>query len=141
LSALSFLLEINMDDQQKKAFDFASDLTKQVITLSSGIIAFTVTFSKDFVKLDSTPKSAIWVLTLAWMFYLISIIAGVITLMGLTGQLEPVAAKSVDKADKSEHTPKITASTIRYCSGAQLIAFLLATIFVPVFGVIIVWNK
>jgi hypothetical protein len=130
-----------MDDRTKKSFDFASDLTKQVITLSSGIIAFTVTFNRDFVKPESTPKTAIWVLTFAWMSYLISIIAGVVTLMGLTGQLQPVGMEDAEAGAEAQHTPRITASTVRFCSAAQLLAFLAATIFVIAFGLIIVWNK
>jgi hypothetical protein len=39
-----------MDERVKKAFDFAADLAKQLITLATGLIALTITFSKDFIQ-------------------------------------------------------------------------------------------
>jgi len=46
-----------MKENQKKAFDFASDTTKQLITLSTAIVTLTVTFSKDIIGVgDNSPK-------------------------------------------------------------------------------------
>jgi hypothetical protein len=36
-----------MTEREKRAFDFASDLTKQLITLSTSIVTVTFLFSKD----------------------------------------------------------------------------------------------
>jgi hypothetical protein len=38
-----------MDEQNKKAFDFAADLTKQLVTLSTSIVTLTLLFSKDLM--------------------------------------------------------------------------------------------
>ncbi len=38
-----------MQDRQKKAFDFAAESTKLLITLSTGMIALTITFPKEFI--------------------------------------------------------------------------------------------
>ena len=129
-----------MDDRTQKVFDFASDLTKQVITLASGIIAVTVTFNNGFVSADSTPKSAVLFLMLSWGFYLLSIIFGIISLMALTGQLQR-AATSVEETKENAHTPRINVFNIRVGSGVQLISFLLATVCILIFGGIIIWNK
>ncbi|KQT20825.1 hypothetical protein ASG31_16700 [Chryseobacterium sp. Leaf404] len=44
---MAILLVVN--EQEKKAFDFAADTVKQLITLATGIIALTITFSKDIL--------------------------------------------------------------------------------------------
>ncbi len=64
-----------MDEQIKLAFTFASDLSKQLITLSTGILALTVTFTKDIVRRISAKGA--WALAVAWIFYFISIICNI----------------------------------------------------------------
>jgi hypothetical protein len=82
-----------MSDPRVKAFDFASDLCKQLITLATGILAVTITFSKDLVgPASSTAKD---VLSIAWGVYLLSIVAGIGTLMSLTGTLGKSAQPSI----------------------------------------------
>ena len=76
-----------MEDQTKLAFDFARDTTKQLITLSTAIIAFTVTFGKDFLgKPDNFGRTLV---VISWVGFLASVIFGVWTLLALTGTLEP----------------------------------------------------
>ena len=76
-----------MDESLKKAFDFAADLAKQLITLATGIITITITFAKDFLPRGATPDAKRWAMC-AWYAFLISIVCGVWTLMALTGTLE-----------------------------------------------------
>lgn len=71
---------------QEKAFTFAQDLIKQVISLSSGIIALTITFFKDFVG-NSAPHHAKMLLAVSWLFYIGSVFFGIWALMALTGSL------------------------------------------------------
>jgi hypothetical protein len=70
-------------DREEKAFDFAQDIVKQIVTLSTAIITLTVTFLKDVL-----PKGTdTGLLELAWFGYLVSIFFGLITLMAMTGRL------------------------------------------------------
>lgn len=71
-----------MDDRTAKAFDFAADTVKQILALSAGIIALTVTFSQGILKNHNScvEHLLIW----AWGCYLASILFGVLTLMALT---------------------------------------------------------
>lgn len=71
----------------EKAFDFANDLTKQLISLSTGIIALTITFSTNIISAE-TGEFNRWIIS-AWIMFLFSIFFGVWTLMALTGTLEP----------------------------------------------------
>lgn len=74
-----------MTDEMKKAFDFAADLTKQLITLATGIIGLTITFTKDFLK--GAPVSAHPFAFWAWYMFLASIAMGILTLSTMTGNL------------------------------------------------------
>ncbi|HEY0784860.1 MAG TPA: hypothetical protein VGD62_03255 [Acidobacteriaceae bacterium] len=102
-----------MDEQIKKAFDFAADLTKQLVSLSTSIVTVTLLFSKDFQQHSRYAKSA-------WVCYLLSTLCGIWTLMALTGTLAPGKAAAP--------TLQIGAN-IRLPSGAQIAFFGLATVF------------
>lgn len=75
-----------MDDQSKAAFASASDIANQLITLASGILVLEVTFAKNIMdaKLDQFEK---YLLSGSWILFLLSIIAGVWSLLALTGSL------------------------------------------------------
>jgi hypothetical protein len=70
-------------DNIQNAFNLASDLDKQIITLSTGILAISITFTKDVVK--SAPKFGTQILLYcAWVCFLFAICAGLITMGKLT---------------------------------------------------------
>ena len=65
----------------------AADLTKQVITLSTGIVALTMTFAE---KLGQQPNSTPYIpgtLKCSWAFFALALLFSVWTLMGITGTL------------------------------------------------------
>jgi hypothetical protein len=101
-----------MDEREKKSFDFAADLAKQLITLSTGTIALTTVFSRDFVALAKDVK--IWAL-FAWIAFLISIVFGIWTMMALTGTLGD---------------PSTTAKVYRF----NIIFFLIGLVLAILFG-------
>jgi hypothetical protein len=77
--------------------DRAYETTKQVITLSTGIIALTVTFAKEFKVSNGDHLSVPWQLQVSWLLYCASVIFGVWTLMAITGtnlQLDDGGARS-----------------------------------------------
>jgi hypothetical protein len=116
-----------MEPRVQKAFDFACDSTKQLIALATGIVALTVTFSKDILGgVDVGPRS---LLMAAWSVYLISIVCGVWTLLALTGSLEPL--RSLDKLPAAS----IRGKNVTLPSIVQIGTFLLATALVVVFGI------
>jgi len=86
-----------MDDQCKAAFASASDTAKQLITLASGILVLEVTFAKNIMdaKLDQTTK---YLLAGSWILFLLSVVAGVWSLLALTGSLgqgETLTSKTI----------------------------------------------
>ena len=116
-----------MDTKLQKAFDFAQDTAKQVLTLASGIIAITITFLNG--KLATYPGStAIW-LEIGWGLYLGSILFGVGALMCLSGNLEKPGIENNQPRDPSIYRGNIVAA-----AALQLILFLTATLCVLIFG-------
>src|SRR5687768_8878476 len=72
-----------------------ADAAKQIITLSTGIIALTVTFLKDVFGLGSAagPATLPWTLYAAWFFLGLAVLAGLWTLLGVSGSLDAVDRK------------------------------------------------
>ncbi|HEY7067053.1 MAG TPA: hypothetical protein VII06_36660 [Chloroflexota bacterium] len=64
-----------------KTFDFAADIVKQLITLSTGIFAVTIAFPKVFG--EPVPFLASRFLLGAWIAFMMSIISGLLTMMEL----------------------------------------------------------
>jgi hypothetical protein len=98
-------------DNEQKAFDFAQDATKQLITLATGVIALTVTFLHDIA--GNSHHDAIW-LHLGWVSFVVSIVLGIATLQLLTGNMHNGTADG------------IYANSIRLMSASQSFFFLVA---------------
>ncbi len=117
-----------MDDQRKLAFEFAKDTTKQLITLSTAIVGLSVTFAKDIFKSSSQVDETL--LVSAWITYLVSICFGVLTLMALTGCLDPL---SEDSSDNSKLT--VNSNSIRVMSMLQILTYVMGLILTVKFGI------
>jgi hypothetical protein len=109
-----------MEEYQKKSFDFAADLTKQLITLSTSIVTVSLLFGDHFPR---QSLLAVW----AWTFYLISSVFGLWTLMALTGILAP---------PKPPPTDFDLRFNVRLPSGSQIATFGIALVLTIIF----VWR-
>jgi anaerobic selenocysteine-containing dehydrogenase len=107
-------------DPRLKAFEFAQETTKQLLTLATGIVALTITFLHDLAA--NAPSWSVYVLAVGWFAYLISMVAGVLTLMTLTGNVGNPTCNVYEKNTKE---------TAR----AQFLAFVAGTLLTIVFGV------
>jgi hypothetical protein len=101
-------------------FQFAKEVSTQLITIASALIGVSITFIKDF-----RPDAERW-FRLSWLSYIVSIIFGIVALMALTGALAVLARTGEKFSDFT--TP------VKLFAGMQIIAFLAATIFLIVFG-------
>jgi hypothetical protein len=107
-----------MDDQVKAAFEAARESTKQLITLSTGVLTLEITFVQKMGK-------TCWLLPLSWGCLLLSVACGVWTLLALTGTLAPM--------DNS--TPvSIRGLNVTIPSIIQIILFILGLSFTVAFG-------
>jgi hypothetical protein len=81
------------DPETLKAYDSTADLVKQILTLSTGIIALTVTFLKDVV--GSSAARAGWAIRLSWISFLFAIVFGLWTLAAIAGSISRQPTASV----------------------------------------------
>ena len=102
-----------------KAFDYAVELTKQLITLATAIITAVVTL---FDKAHVDAKLGGYGIKTALIIYLVSVIFGIFTLMALIGNAAGNAT--------SPYTPNL-----RFFSGVQIVLFLLATLWIVIVAV------
>lgn len=114
-----------MTEDTKLAVQFASELAKQIMTLSTAVITATISFTKDLVAQAS--KEAVRFLRLSWMCFLFSLVFGVWTLMALTGSL---ASKGAGPGGTGE----LLALNVRLPASLQIVSFLLGVFFVIRFG-------
>lgn len=117
-----------MDESLKKAFDFAADLAKQLITLATGIVTITITFSKDFLSQPPTPVEKTLAM-FAWFAFLFSIVCGILTLMALTGTL--------DQRPGTACPISIQGSNVRIPARLQILSFLAGLILTIAFAAIV----
>jgi hypothetical protein len=108
-----------MSPEQQKAFDFASDATKQLITVATGVVTATVLFS---FGLDTRSRE--WALA-SWTALTLSVVFGLMTLLNLTGNLQ----NATDAKPAS-----INAKGIRQFSQIQIGLFLIGIALLVVFG-------
>lgn len=92
-----------MDNKTEKAFDFAQESVKQLIGLATGLIALSITFSKDFVT--TVPAGARTVALCSWAAFLASVLCGLWALLALTGTLEADASVPVSIRGKNVTIP------------------------------------
>ncbi|MFD2451516.1 hypothetical protein [Ideonella paludis] len=74
-----------MDEQTKTALSYATEVVKHLLTLSTGVIALTIIFTKDF---NAKPTNAqVWSMKSSWGLLLASIVFGLATMMALAGTI------------------------------------------------------
>lgn len=125
--ALSFLLTgvpggDDVDDKTGKAFDYAQEVVKQLITLATAIIALTITFGTDVFENLAGQSVALRLVRLSWAAFILSVPIGVFALMKLTGELNKSA-------------PRIMDSGVRLFAGAQIVLFLVGLALTLAYGI------
>ncbi len=112
-------------------FNSANDLAKQLITLSTGILALSITFIKDILKGDG--RQVKWPLVVAWSLYFCSIVFGIWEMMAVTGSIFEVASDPTH--------PAMYGINIKIPASLQIFSFLLATILLIIYGGMMLWRR
>ncbi len=104
---------------ESKRFDYAKDSITQVISLAAGILAVSLTFSKNW----TSGASHIWkhVLQVSWLLFLASAVCGVFSLHVITGLA-------------SSRLPSLKDSILRVPWMGQLLFFVGGLILLVLFG-------
>lgn len=126
-----------MDEREKKSFDFAGDVTKQLITLSIGILTLCIAFTDKIFSSEAAHANS-WLIFVALSLFTLSVLCGILTLMKLTGTIarnprnreQLILNQNTPSIDNSNSTnSNIYDSCTRIFSGMQMLSFLLAIIF------------
>lgn len=95
----------------------AADMTKQIITLSTGVIALTVTFLEKITQVaPGASRHVPWTLFGAWIFFGLTILAAVVTLGAVTGTLDALDRKLNGLSTDASQNAAIEA----LCSGTNI---------------------
>lgn len=113
-----------MDERCKAAFESVRDTAKQLIALATGVLALTVTFSKDFLGPATSGRSLVHA---AWYLLLVSSAAGVWVLMAVTGSL---GAKGREIDHSTVFAGNIVAPAV-----IQVLTFAVGLLLAVIFGV------
>lgn len=126
-----------MDEREKKSFDFAGDVTKQLITLSIGILTLCIAFTDKIFSSEAAHANS-WLIFVALSLFTLSVLCGILTLMKLTGTIarnprnreQLILNQNMPSIDNSNSTnSNIYDACTRIFSGMQMLSFLLAIIF------------
>ena len=123
-------------DINLSGFTSTAELAKQLITLSTGILALSITFIKDILK-NTNASIITWSLKVSWITYLLSITFGIWTMMALTGTIFEITCDATRKGCNPNFLNEYSFpydTNISFPLGFQILTFLLATIFLIVFG-------
>ncbi|HXQ69593.1 MAG TPA: hypothetical protein VN844_03870 [Pyrinomonadaceae bacterium] len=113
-------------DSSLAGFQSANELAKQLITLATGILALSITFTKEAVR--SSGLIVTWPLKLAWIAWLLSVCFGIWTMMALTGMIFKIT-ENVDALK-----PVTYGTSIRIPASLQILMFLLGIALLIVHG-------
>jgi hypothetical protein len=108
------------------AYKSANDLTVQLITLATGILALSITFMRDVIKSNSPT----WALKGAWLMLLLSVIFGIWMIMAITGSVFRVTTHPEDFKTVSSYLDSIQTPSM-----LQIVAFVTGIILLIFYGV------
>ena len=122
------ILLIIMDDNQRiiKSFDFAADITKQLIALSTAIISLCVAFTDTIFSSNAANTHSI-TLIVSLGFFVGSIVFGVITMMAMAVHLGNPNKNQTEK-ESSKNQSAIYSGNVRLFSLIQMSLFVCAII-------------
>jgi hypothetical protein len=112
-----------LSDRVKLAFTFATDAVKQLLTLATAILTFSLAFSSDVVS-GASAEDRLW-LQWCWLVLAVSITAGGWTLLAMTG----VIANEVVTP-----SPTIYEGSVRGPAAVQTLTFVVGLCLLATFG-------
>jgi hypothetical protein len=127
------------DKPQFEGLKAATEKTKQIITLATGVITITVTFLDKFGAKAAGGVTVIpWPLFVAWGLLVIAIVAAVLTLGAITGTLDCLDKKANGQTLSANEEMVIESlcksPNIRVPAIVMDVSFMVAMIFTVVSG-------
>jgi Na+/glutamate symporter len=111
-----------MDVRLQKTFDYAIDVTKQILTLGTAVLALTVTVGRE----AQNGRQSLLLTALA--AYFVSVIGGILTLFALMTEFSPRRRRG------QQALPSIGSWRVRGPSLFQIVAFAFGTAFLVLYA-------
>lgn len=124
----SIHLKRSHDEYYRKAFEFAGEASKLLITLSTGVIAFMMAFldKESYIRPMTNPEKTL--LIFLWVIFLFSASAGIWKRLGITTVLEP-------KIKQAPFSPTIQSDVIKVPFRIQIVLFVVGVIVTVIYAV------
>jgi hypothetical protein len=107
----------------------AADLAKQIVSLSTGFVALTVTFLKDVIPPDTTGARHVSLpLTVSWTCFVLAILAALMTLMAVTGSMAALERRCSGEAGEDDRRLDAFGPNVRRPAFAMVLFFVVAII-------------
>jgi hypothetical protein len=103
----------------------AAELSKQLITLSTGLTALTVTFADKFT-VPNTVISVPSTLAVAWGAFILTVLFGIWSQMAITGTINAAALTAT--------TPNVDTPNIRFPAFLMIATFFVGLVFTTIAG-------
>lgn len=116
-------------DTTETSFKFASESSKLLITLSTGVIAFMIAFLDKDSSMKPASGSEKFILLFSWLIFLTSAIVGIWTQLAITDELEP-------ETKPNPFQPTIRSNRIKIPFRIQALSFMLGVIMTVIYGFI-----
>lgn len=110
-----------------RVFDLITEISKQVITLSTAVITLGITFNKEFIKPEQ--HCAKFLLGTSWFFFIVAVFSALLTL---------TASAGVQGKTQQGTGPDPYSGNIRKIAAVQLIAFFLGLFLTLITGFVTV---
>lgn len=130
--------DVNFNTRKQKSFDYTSEAAKQLITVATAITVFSVTFNKEVAsggQPNSLPTTDKWLLITAWIYFLLSVFGGLLTIYSLAGQLD----SGEDDASLSS-SPSIWRNPVNLMMKLQQVSFAYGLIYTAAFGIAALYS-
>lgn len=149
-----------MNKPTEKSFDFAASVSKQLISLSTAVIAIILTFGKNLIGENIGTDYNCWLIA-SWILFLVSTVCGIATLMALAGSLakfqEPANNPAQPRTDGQQpnreghaggvdnnanpNLSSIYGKNVTIPSTFQILTFILALISAGIYGCLIMTSQ
>lgn len=119
-----------MTDWNSEAFSTLADSAKQLITLATGTIAFTVSLAGTFAKHATNVDRRL--LTVGWTCLFLTVLSGLLVLFAITGQFA--------EASDGGGPPDMFDPLLLVATGIQQLAFLAGMLCAVIYGLLVLRN-
>jgi hypothetical protein len=115
------------DGPRLEGLKAAADLAKQIVSLSTGFVALTITFLKDIIEPSANGSRQVsGALVVSWGSFVLAILAALMTLMAVTGSMSALERQAGASAADEKRRLDAFGANVRLPALAMIALFVFA---------------